>query len=1573
MDSESAAGKSWRFKYNENEQLDEVIRPDNRKVEYQYDKSGKLKSKKIGKKQEQFEYNYAGDLTRISDDTGITQIKRDVSGRLKKMVYPRGEELLYKYNENGEIMRVSWGNNHFLKFYRDLLGNTIRMETPAGLFKMSYDYNKRVRQRIYPNGAFSEFQYNREGRPVRIRHALPNGHLVYEFSYSYDDGGLLKIAKEGSSKGELTIHYTYDEYEQLIKAEYSDGRVYSYQYDSFGNRVKYSSPAGTFSATYDTHDRLQTWQDTPVRHDAVGNVTAFGESTYIYDVDDALINDGSQNYQYNAFGWRVSASGKGGTTDYIHFIDDLPYVLVEKGKTNKRYLWNEGQCLGQIEGNRNILYFFEDHLGSIRCAVDNSGNLVGYAEYSPFGIPIERIPGVRFGYAGEEQDETGKVYLRARYYEPEIGRFLIKDRVGIQLLDSIKQNRYAYAANSPVNYTDSNGAYPNWNRNYWNNWTSGRYLGSGFGTDAAKYWANRYVQTNNPMYAIPGVVASLWTEDTFWKTGLTLAGGWTASAILPSVSSKLVATGVLLGSRGEPFYLPIVGKLVHYGIGRFGPHIGIGARKAFLHLYSTHINIGGARGINFPGHMLPGIVDEVRGVFQNLINLGDRERSPENELSILPDDKPYDDLRNRIPPPFPPGGGGGGGGMIATPNVGGVYLDKAAEVIGDLSSIEGVAFDPVSNRVILVGEDNEKKELPSIRLDDLAAAFRTVFGDYTTEPGVTIDPNPKNPRAKQMIVRFFGGMENTHFGHVLFEADRFMKSLSLGTDNISGKKVKADVKDYYNMLDLAFSNLGGRYNKDLWSRFWLVPEQVIVRVSEDKKSITFPDTRIRIKTETMRWQKGKLVPAKGEKDETAEYFAAHFTKYYDEYAKEFPVYRELKNLTNLVALAKWLKEAGVNADFAWLKKYDKPGKTPDKTPSLTVRDSRQFGGKIENVSIFGGTDLNVKNRYVKDDGTAAEYAKKALQTVASLPGTASGRFIGKKNKIKKVVALPTWQTRSGGAKMIREEELELVARSYCSFHNDTGPFGHSWIIDLPELEIRQPYRGKKEYTGVGKTKVLVRHFSLKRPFGLLDVNFKKHTVDQQYGTIAFLPEKRMGIRALYPDDKKGEFRIEYENGSFALFDSWGKIKREAITESNYREYFYDALSRLGKVELIRQGKVVNRLLLFYDKQGHISLAETFSSKIRYIYDTKGNLVKVEAKEKVIEYVYENRHLLTGIRINGEAKAEFAYDDIGRLLTETDKAGNPVKKEIKNLAGKVEITESIGNQKSKWIYDAGGRLLEALAPSGDKVKIAYYEMGSPEVMEYTHQSGHKERVEYSPDNRQMKYTGPDGEVRAFLFDELGRLTQVQDEKSALLTRKYGKTDRGWLEETQTPGKTIRNFLNSNDKSVETLLTSNIPGGGQIQVKNNYHTDGTIRQKKISGLVNEILKYENGRLKGIHSGGADTHFQYDSEGRLESMNAKDFRVSYEYGDKDTIKAIKVNKGSREGNYLFSSGRLTGRRSISGRDDVFRYDKEGRLESIKKGKDEGWQIEHKGNRMIMLRNGKRYLEAVYDNKGRVVEVLE
>jgi len=1619
--------RRWDFKYNESGLLTEVIRPDNKKIVYRYNDCGKLISVYSNDLKNTFRYNSLGFLNRITDNNGATVMERSHYGRMTKMIYPQGDELLYQYNEDGEVVSIDWKDHHFLRFFRDIMGRIIKLETPVGIFKMQHDYNKRFTQRIYPNGAFSQFRYNSDGRPLIIQHASSSGNILLKFQYFYNDAGLLERVSEWSCNGELEITYTYDLNNQLIEAKYSDGRIYSYQYDSNGNRLKKSSSSSTTTATYDARDQLNSLDGISVRHDPVGNVTNLGGSTFTYNSNNALLSDGIGNYRYNALGLRVKMSDKRGAVDFIHFINDIAYILAEKGETTKRYLWNEGQCLGEIEDNNRVLYFFEDHLGSIRCAMDNTGKIIGYAEYSPFGVPIKRIPGVRFGFAGEEQDEKGKVFLRARYYEPRIGRFLQRDPVAPQLMNSIIQNRYAYAANSPLNYKDRNGGYIDPVQQYREylriqqqlkeqqqllNQTTQQHqyyekvLIGGFGSNPQKY--SKYLKVNGGqfdlvitlgtgsfpgdlMHSVPDYlgISSMHASNVFKqyegaRFGMVVTHSWAAPAFESFINNhpnsikydKVIHLGapksysddLRLGNKfviaGDP--VSLIPQLTTESRSDW---LGLNRNDFIGFKWTFQFGPGSSDTKVYPG--FPGLQSHSLDRY-----LTKQEIREEIESFKSPDNS----QTRRLFPPFPPNGGGSGGsGMLETPNVGGVYLDKAVEVIGNLSGIEEVAFDPVTNRLVLIGSDKAQTKLPPFRIDDLAASFRTVFGEYTKEPGVTIDPNPQNPRADQMIVRFFGGMENTHFGYLLFEADREMKCLSLGQDNINRKPVKSNVKGYHNMLELGFSNLGGNYKKNLWSRFWLVPEQVIVQVSEDRKSISFPSTRIRVKTETMRWDNGKLIPAKGEKDKKAEYFAAHFTKYYDDYAKEFPVYQQLKNLTNLVALAKWLKATGVNAEFTWLKKYDKPYETPDKTPSLTVQEKHNStkGDTIstQTVSIFGGTDLSVKNVYVKDDGTATTtYVKKALQAVESLPGINTAILSDKKNIKKRIVVLPTSQTHAAGAKIIRENEMKLITRAYCSFHNDSGMFGHSWVIDLPELHFNQPHKNKREYTQVGDNKVLIRNFHLNRPFGMVDVKFKTYDVDQQYRSIAFFPENNIGIRALYPDDEKGEFRVEYSEGKAEVFDVKGNLIRREKTPVDYLEYTYDKSSRLVSVTLVKQNKTSNRLKLVYNKNGKISSAETLENQISYTYDPRGDLVKIKTKGKTIEYTYNSSHLITGILINGKKEAIYEYDDLGRVLVLNEGKNKLQKREIKTINGTTEITETIKDKEVKRTYDAGGRLLHSMDTSGNSIKIDYYyEAETPKIIKYTDKFENLSKVEYSADNRRIKYIDSEKNQRLLFFDKFGRLEKIQDNNNVLLTRKFIMTKRGWLEETQTSRKIGQSFFNNKKQLMKYRLTSKLPQGGQIQIKSDYNIDGSFRYEQINGLYNEKREYENGKIKQINSDGEITHFKYGIKNRLKEIKFPTQKVSFKYNSKGGLNLIQLNKGKGQETFYYANGRLTGRKNIFGRVDSFLYDKAGNLVDIKKGKNQTWKITHSGKETTIFRNGKRYMKIIFDNYDRLIGIIE
>jgi RHS repeat-associated protein len=113
------------------------------------------------------------------------------------------------------------------------------------------------------------------------------------------------------------------------------------------------------------------------------------------------------------------------------------------------------------------VYFLKDHLGSIRATVDNTGAVVGYDDYDPWGYilagrslatPWSSVQGTaKNKFTGKEWDDEFGLnwnYFGARYYDPQIGRFPVVDRFADKYPSL---SPYHYGANNPVLFVDANG------------------------------------------------------------------------------------------------------------------------------------------------------------------------------------------------------------------------------------------------------------------------------------------------------------------------------------------------------------------------------------------------------------------------------------------------------------------------------------------------------------------------------------------------------------------------------------------------------------------------------------------------------------------------------------------------------------------------------------------------------------------------------------------------------------------------------------------------------------------------------------------------------------------------------------------------------------------------------------------------------------------------------------------------------------------------------------------------------------------------------------------------------------
>ncbi len=276
--------------------------------------------------------------------------------------------------------------------------------------------------------------------------------------------------------------------------------------------------------------------------------------------------------------------------------------------------------------------------------------------------------------------------------------------------------------------------------------------------------------------------------------------------------------------------------------------------------------------------------------------------------------------------------------------------------LGGITKPLAVVLDKDTGDWIIVGERDVNSSI--LTLDDWAVALRARFlhpGD--DDPGVTIDPQPLDPSAKlgmagkwaeHQKVRFFGGVENTHFGMVCFDSDWLMKRISFGID-----KLNADgLETYYDLLskEQKGTELAG-YN--VASRFWFLP--IVNRVNVLGDVVLLEKFKMGVFTEVMYAEvNGKpVVDLDHFQNAASEGFSRSFSDHYDAAARAREVLETLRGLTRLAGLAKGLVQADNKPNLSyWLYRFPVAKvDTPDHTDVLSV-ENRPQGWKLS-----GGVQL----------------------------------------------------------------------------------------------------------------------------------------------------------------------------------------------------------------------------------------------------------------------------------------------------------------------------------------------------------------------------------------------------------------------------------------------------------------------------------------------------------------------------------------------------------------------------------------------------------------------------------------
>ena len=136
----------------------------------------------------------------------------------------------------------------------------------------------------------------------------------------------------------------------------------------------------------------------------------------------------------------VQRAQRVGVQVVLHQDDPFGGGVVDDGA--RKYVWGLGLAY-EVEGS-NAFVYHTDGLRSVRAVSDSSGATIQTYRTDEFGVPLDTqgTSAQPFQYTGEEGDETGLVFLRARYYEPGIGRFTSRDQAPGSLARPQMLSRY---------------------------------------------------------------------------------------------------------------------------------------------------------------------------------------------------------------------------------------------------------------------------------------------------------------------------------------------------------------------------------------------------------------------------------------------------------------------------------------------------------------------------------------------------------------------------------------------------------------------------------------------------------------------------------------------------------------------------------------------------------------------------------------------------------------------------------------------------------------------------------------------------------------------------------------------------------------------------------------------------------------------------------------------------------------------------------------------------------------------------------------------------------------------------
>ncbi|HEU4714499.1 MAG TPA: RHS repeat-associated core domain-containing protein [Pyrinomonadaceae bacterium] len=399
-------------------------------------------------------YDAVSRLTSAANQNGTVTFAYDALDRITSTTDVWGRTIGYGYDANGNRTSMTVGGSSYATYQYDSVDRLMNLADSASQnFVYSYNAVNRLTSRVAPNGVTTSMTYDGLDRLFELAHTKSPATLAMN-QYGYNTAN--KITTWLGSSGNRSFNY--DASDRLLSVLKMGGNE-SYTYDAVGNRSS-SHLSATYG--YQPFNKLTSTAAATYTYDNNGNMLSktdgSGTRNFAWDSDNRLkqvtLPGGlTVNYKYDAIGRRIQRTTSAGADErYVYDGHNVLLDLDSSLAVTTSYLNGPGldDHLRQTNVTTGVSYFLTDHQGSTSALTDSTGNVVETLSYDSFGNNAGSAR-TRYTYTGRERDpDTGLLYYRARFYDPQLGRFMSEDPIG--LAGGI--NFYAYVGNSPVNYID---------------------------------------------------------------------------------------------------------------------------------------------------------------------------------------------------------------------------------------------------------------------------------------------------------------------------------------------------------------------------------------------------------------------------------------------------------------------------------------------------------------------------------------------------------------------------------------------------------------------------------------------------------------------------------------------------------------------------------------------------------------------------------------------------------------------------------------------------------------------------------------------------------------------------------------------------------------------------------------------------------------------------------------------------------------------------------------------------------------------------------------------------------------